>query len=592
MPITKEREIGYDFTNERYPIVGFEKGIKGLIKNYTGYNGEITITEAPANSGSDFGIQTSSIARAKGENPVSVAQSLSQKGWSHPYIDEVRSQGPYLNFRLEYGTFGLDVVNGILSEEANYGMERKKEKGRVIVDMSSPNIAKRMSYGHLRSTIIGDAVSNLYISQGYDVVRDNHIGDWGTQFGKQIAAIKMWGDEKELMRSSEPVGDLQELYQKFHQEAEKHPELEDLGRQWFLKLEQGDKEARRLWKMCVDLSMKEFDRVYKTLGVRFDVAMGESFYEKMLPSVMKQVDRSPISSRSEGALVVDMKDRNLGVAIIQKSDGASVYMTRDLATAMYREKKMGAEKAVYVVGEDQKLYFQQLFQILQGLGYEIGEKSDHVYFGMVRMEEGKMSTRKGRTILLDDVIKEGLERERQVISNRNPKLFNSRKREEVVRQVAIGALKWNDLSRDPRRSIVFDWDEALNMEGFSAPYVQYAAVRANAILEHAGVNHRHIAQDNPEGDDVYKESSEQSLIKKLAAYPKAVKLAQEQNNPSIVATNVYEVAKEFNSFYRNNPVLRGTDKNLILSRLKLVGATSQVIKNGLGILGIEVPDVM
>lgn len=575
-----------------YPLDYLEKSVVEKIKKNTGYDNEIVISEVPSKFNADYGIQLAQVARTLGSNPVSLALDLSKKDWQHPYLSEVKAHGPYLNFQLEYKRFGLDVVDGILNDEKKYGQERKKKRGKVVVDMSSPNIAKRMSYGHLRSTIIGDAIANLYESQGYDVIRDNHIGDWGTQFGKQIVAIKLWGDEKKLMKSPEPVGDLQELYQKFHKEAEDRPELEDLGREWFLKLEQGDPEARRLWKMCVDLSMKEFNQIYETLGVSFDVTLGESFYENKLQKTIDEVARNRISKKSEGALVVDMSDKNLGVAIIQKSDGASVYMTRDLAAAIYREKEMKADKAIYVVGEDQKLYFQQLFQVLKGLGHDIGEESEHVYFGMVRMEEGKMSTRKGRTILLNDVINEGLERERRVIASRNPELSrNTQKREKVVRQVAVGALKWNDLARDPRRSIEFSWDDALNLEGYSAPYVQYAAVRANSILKNAGVDKKHLTQDKPT-DEIYETDSEKSLVKKLAQYPKIVKSSQEQNNPSVVANSIYEIAKDFNNFYRNNPVLKETNRNIVLSRLKLVGATSQVIENGLGILGIEVPDEM
>jgi arginyl-tRNA synthetase len=592
MTIFKERELFKQPEKGRYPIDTLESSIIDNLKRHTGYGGNITLTDTPGKVRADYGVQLAQIARTRGENPVLLAQNLTKQGWNHPYIRNVESQGPYLNFQLEYGRFGNDVVTKVLTSAKEYGKERVGQGQKIVVDMSSPNIAKRMSYGHLRSTIIGDAVSNLYESQGHEVVRDNHIGDWGTQFGKQIAAIKLWGDEKALTRSKEPVGDLQVLYQKFHEEVEKNPELENLGREWFLKLEQGDKEAKRLWKMCIDLSMKEFQQVYKTLGVKFDVTLGESFYEKMLPGVMEEVARNPISSRSDGALVVNMEDEKLGVAIIQKSDGASVYMTRDLATAIYREEEMKANKAIYVVGEDQKLYFQQLFQILKRTGHDIGEESEHVYFGMVRMKEGKMSTRKGRTILLNDVIDEGLARERKVIKDRNPDLYRKPiKREQVIRQVAIGALKWNDLARDPKRSIEFDWNEALNFEGYSGPYVQYAAVRANSILDKAGIDKKSLAKGSPEGD-IYTEETERDLIKKLATYPRVLKNAQEQNNPAIVASSVYAIAKDFNNFYRNSPVLQSADKNTVLARLKLVGATSQVIENGLAILGIEVPSEM
>jgi arginyl-tRNA synthetase len=314
----------------------------------------------------------------------------------------------------------------------------------------------------------------------------------------------------------------------------------------------------------------------------------------MLKDVISKVSKSPASKISEGALIVDMDDAKLGVAIVQKSDGASVYMTRDLAAAIHREQRMGADKAIYVVGEDQKLYFQQLFEILKRIGHPIGTRSEHVYFGMVRMEEGKMSTRKGRTILLEDVINEGFNKAREIIKERNPRLYkNTKKREKVAAQVAIGALKWSDLSADPKRPIVFKWDQALAFEGNSGPYVQYAAVRGNSILDKVGYKRKTVAKRITfETDKAYKTDTERRLIKLLASYPDALRDARAQYNPSIVANKVYEIAKEFNYFYREAPVLTAGDNNTRSSRLKLVAAASQVIENGLDILGIEVPDEM
>ena len=288
-----------------------------------------------------------------------------------------------------------------------------------------------------------------------------------------------------------------------------------------------------------------------------------------------------------------MADKNLGVAIIQKKDGASVYMTRDLAAAIYREEKMKADKAIYVVGEDQKLYFRQLFEVLGRMGHSIGEKSEHVYFGMVRTEEGKMSTRKGTTILLKDVINEGLTRAENVIEKRNPDLFSNRKkREEVSKQVAIGALKWNDLCADARRPILFNWDNALNFEGYSAPYVQYAAVRCDRILEKSGLDVDDLKGKAGKVGGIYEQPAEKKLIKTIASYPSVLREAQEQNNPSIVASGVFELAKQFSSFYNDVPVLNTKDEAIKISRLKLVAATSQVIKNSMAVLGIEIPREM
>lgn len=646
--------------DSEYVLKQIEDLVSSKIGQFTGVEEPVSLKKVPEkvleHIDADYGIQLAKVAGRSGWDPKELASELTQDVISEggQFLESVDPHGPYLNLKLEIGAFGNRVLNQVLEMGSDYGKENIGQGRVVVIDMSSPNIAKRMSYGHLRSTIIGDALANLYRAEGFEVIRDNHIGDWGTQFGRLIVAMKRWGDEKELLRSKDPIGELQELYVKFHGESEKQtlklrqktkekvekegveavaglkeaiedtseeimrrkkigPEkldmetimedaldrvvesdLEKEGREWFRKLEQGDSEARRLWKICVDLSLKEFDEIYQILGVGFEETLGESFYEDMLSGAIEEVKKSGAGKLSEGALVVDMKDKRLGVAIIQKSDGASVYMTRDLATAFHREREMGAGRAIYVVGEDQKLYFQQLFEILKRLGHEIGDNSVHVYFGMVRLPEGKMSTRKGRTVLLKDVIDEGIRRAGDVLEGKNPDLHRNKKlRDTVVRQIAVGALKWNDLSQDPRRPIVFDWDKALNLEGYSAPYVQYTTVRANSILEKTKVDTRDLSEFSTDSiSGAYETKDERELVKLLAEFPGVVADAYGANNPSRVATYIYEVAQRFNSFYTRVPVLRAETPELVKSRLKLVAASSQVITNGLGILGIEVPKEM
>jgi len=618
-------------------------------------NSEVAIMEAPLETGFDYGVNVVKLATEADVKPQELAAQLSERisRASSPLISEVKNVGPFLNFRLNMPEFGGQVTSQVLSMAADYGKESGGYGQKVVIDMSSPNIAKRMSYGHLRSTIIGDALANLYRAQGYEVVRDNHLGDWGTQFGKLIVAIKNWGNENELLASEDPIGVLQDLYVKFHSEADGEKEelrvvakqkiekegtvaipklneaieavsqeimkrknigrsdldmskvvedaldrviesdLEKEGRHWFLKLEQGDPEAKRLWKLCIDLSLKEFNQIYRILGVDFEKSLGESFYEDMLSDVIDKVRKSNVGNMSEGALVMDMQDKGLGVAIVQKSDGASVYMTRDLACAMYRQEDMKADKAIYVVGEDQKQYFQQLFEALRRLGYRIGENAEHVYFGMVSLPEGKMSTRKGRVILLKDVISEGLNKAQEVLEKKNPELGkNKALKDKVVRQIAIGALKWNDLNQDARRSIVFDWNKALNFEGNSAPYVQYTAVRANSILEASGKEPEKVASVLETSETDYGQESEKALIRQLAEFPNSIREAQRTNTPSKIAAYVYELAKRFNSFYTKTHVLKAESDHLVKTRLKLVAATSQTITNALRILGIEVPEKM
>jgi len=638
--VSAEREARLMRQDEKYPLRRVEAAI-GV---------GLPLAEAPKRIKADYGINVTTLARQSEMEVAELARLLETRllEGAYPWLNSVVIQGPFLNLKLEMGVFGTEVIDQVLKMGGDYG-EENIGKGKIVaIDMSSPNIAKRMSYGHLRSTIIGDALANLYKAQGYEPIRDNHLGDWGTQFGNLIVAIKKWGNEPELMESSDPIGVLQDLYVKFHtrMEAEKdahkisikkvlieegaaaipglseairrrtqdlikkkkipdekliiedainqlaESDLETEGREWFLRLEQGDPEAKRLWKMCINMSMREFDKVYSTLGVKFDVSLGESFYEDKMAGVIDEVRTSGVGRQSEGALVVDMNDKGLGVAIVQKSDGATLYMTRDLACALYREAKMGAKKAIYVVGEDQQLYFKQLFEILKRLGHPIGEESEHVYFGLVRLAEGKMSTRRGRTILLKDVIEEGLNRADKVLGDRNHERVDPEMRSKIVRQIAVGALKWNDLGQDPRKPIVFDWDKALKLEGCSAPYVQYAGVRARHILEASGVDIKVSNFDTKNTAGLFASESEKDLIKAIAGYPETVAEARSSNNPSRLAAHLYEIAKRFNLFYNSTPVIRTEDPRLKESRIKLVAASLQVIFNGLAILGIEIPVAM
>jgi arginyl-tRNA synthetase len=618
------------------------------------YVADLSVVEAPSQTGYDYGINLGAAASKLNEPVAAVTSKIAATLTAQPpdMVQGVVANGPFVNFKIDMARFGDLALRQVLEMGSHYGKETEGKGRKVVVDMSSPNIAKRMSYGHLRSTIIGDALANLYRSQGYEVVRDNHLGDWGTQFGKLIVAIKKWGDEKAVLGSDDPIGALQDLYVKFDHESTKEADVlrekakdlakekgfestpgfaeaietisqeimkrksikrEDLemdkviedaldrviesdlqkeARAWFLRLEKGDPEARRLWRLCVDLSMKEFSQLYEVLGVNFEETLGESFYEDQLQDVVDIVKKSDASKVSEGALVIDMQDKGLGVAIVQKSDGASLYLTRDLACAIYRQNEMKADKAIYVVGEDQKQYFRQLFEALRRLGYKIGESAEHVYFGMVSLPEGKMSTRKGRVILLKDVVSEGLKKAASVLLAKNPELSKDKTSEAVVRQIAIGALKWNDLSQDAKKAIVFDWDKALNFEGNSAPYVQYTAVRANSILQTAQVSTKDLLDPKHTSSEVYGDPTERALVRQLSEFPNAINEALKQSSPAKIAGYVYELAKRFNSFYTHVRVLKAETEVLKESRLRLVAATSQTITNALGILGIEVPEKM
>jgi len=637
------------------PLKKLRLSVNEAVEGVAGDNFEVEIAPAPGRVKSDYGIQLARVAKLSDQKLPDLAGKVKDglDASNNPLIEHTEVMGPYLNINLEMNTFGEAVIGKILSDKKEYGKENIGEGKIVAIDMSSPNIAKRMSYGHLRSTVIGDALARMYKAEGYKVIKDNHIGDWGTQFGKLIVAIKKWGDEKEIIESEDPIGVLQDYYVKFHDEMEAEqgktreeykikveknglesmPELseavekvsqnlmtkkklkryelnmetiledaldevvvtglEDEAREWFAKLENRDPEAQRIWQLCVDLSMKEFDKIYQFLGIEFDVVHGESYYQDMLPDVISEVKDSGVGIMSDGALVVDMKDRKLETAIVQKKDGASVYMTRDIATALHREKELNADKAVYVVGADQKLYFRQLFEILKRLDHPIGEESVHTYFGMVSLPDGKMSTRKGRVILLKDVITEGLNRSGEVLKKTNPELYKDKeKREEVLKQITVGALKWNDLAEDPKRNIVFKWDDALNLDGYSAPYVQYSGVRANSILRKAEESGKYEGYRDGEYEFAEGSDGERELVKKLAVYPYIITEALELNNPSKIARYSYELSQAFNNFYTTTSVLKAESDSLVNSRLKLVEATSQVLTNALDLLGISIPESM
>ena len=632
---------------DRKPLKRVEADISEAVSGVLGRQVNLPLQETPKVLEADYGLNLTAVAIQSHMNVEMLGSQIEALlvGKNYPWLEKVAVQGPFLNVTLEMGVFGIEVVDNVLKMGKDYGTESIGNGEIVAIDMSAPNIAKRMGIGHLRSTIIGDALAHLYEAQGYKPIKDNHLGDWGTQFGNLIVAIKKWGNESELLASEDPIGALQALYVKFHAQMEEEKEsdkkavnavvaekgidavlglreamqrrrqdlikkdktpdeeqilkdaidqvaksgLEDEGRRWFLRLEQGDPEAKRLWSTCIEMSMREFEGIYKILGVEFDVTLGESFYENKMAAVIEEVKSSGIGSQSEGALVVDMSDKGLDVAIVRKSDGATLYMTRDLACALYRETEMGAGRAIYVVGEEQQFYFKQLFEILRRMGHPIGEKSEHVYFGLVRSAEGKMSTRKGTTILLKDVIAEGLRRAEQVLGGR---VKDPVKRAEIVRQIAIGALKWNDLGQDPRKTIVFDWDRALKLEGYSGPYVQYAAVRAQHILEASGVDIKISNFDTKDTAGLFAAESEKDLIKAIAGYPQAITEARSSSNPSKVAIYLYDLAKRFNLFYNAISVLRTDDPRLKESRVKLVAASLQVIANGLAILGIEIPEAM
>ncbi len=496
-------------------------------------------------------------------------------------LSRIEVAGPgFINFWLKKEWL-VSEMKLILDQKENYGKNENGKGKLAIVEYSSPNIAKPFTIGHLRSTVIGDAIANLLAANGWRVLRDNHLGDWGTQFGKQICAIKHWGNIDKIAKSEFPVKELVALYVKFHEEAEKDPLLEDEAREWFKKLEDGDKEARELWQKCIDWSWVEFAKIYELLKIKHSVefnqgrGLGESFFEDKMGGVIAQLEKKKLLGiGKEDAKLVFFEEDKLPPMMIIKKDGASLYATRDLATDKYRLEKYKPDLVVNEVGAEQSLYFRQLYEIEKMLVWYKDGQRVHVGHGMFRFKEGKMSTRKGNVIWLEEVLTEAIKR---------AAALGNGEKNDVSHKVGIGALKWNDLKGDPKRDIVFDWDEVLNMQGNSGPYIQYTFARAGSILTKAGKNGSVAATDVSINED------ENSVLRRLYQYPEVVVEAAKNFTPQVVATYLFGLAQRFNGFYNLNQVVGGENEEF---RLRLVAATAQVLKNGLSLLGIEVVEKM
>ncbi len=526
----------------------------------------------------DFAFPCFNLAKEKGVPPTEIAEALS-RDLKVKNIKEIKVLGPYINFYIDWQKLSSKVLKAVNSK---YGTSKEGKGKKIIIDFSSPNIAKPMSVGHLRSTIIGNSLCRIHKHLGYKCIADNHLGDWGTQFGKLIAAYKLWGSEKEVKKDSIP--ELLKLYVRFHNEAESNEELLEKGREEFKKLEQGDKENTKLWKSFKELSMKEFEKTYKKLGIKFDTQLGESFYNKMLREVIEDAFKANIVKRNpDGSIVIPLEKYNMTDLLIQKSDGATLYSTRDLATLKYRKKKYKFYKNIYVVGSEQKLHFKQFIKAAELLGYESAEKSIHVDFGMISLPEGKMSTRKGRVIFLEDLIDKATKLSERLIEEKSPKLA---KKNKVAQDVAIAAIFYNDLSTDRIKNIVFEWNRMISFDGRSGPYIQYTHARANSILKKAK------AKPTLKNVKNLSTETETELIKLISRYPSIIKKSAGHYKPHYLALYLFELANKFNEFYQTTPVIKADSKSLTDARLKLVDSVKIVLKSGLYLLGIEAPDKM
>ncbi len=560
----------------------FEKRIIDSLAERTGLNRESIeeVLEVPVKEGfGDFSFPCFQLAKTLGVSPAVAARSIST-GLEVVGIEKVEAVGPYVNFFVSQRELASLVIPDILEKRARYGYSAIGQGKVMVIDFSSVNIAKPFHIGHLKSTAIGNSLYKIFSCLGYKCIGINHLGDWGTQFGKLIVAYqKWWPTGKECS-----VRDLVDIYVRFHREAEQDESLNDQAREAFKRLEQGENLYVELWERFRAISLKEFERVYSLLKVKFDFWQGESFYNDKINEVIASLEEKGLLENSQGAYVVDLAKFGLPPCLVKRSDGASLYATRDLAAILYRKREFGFYRAIYVVGSTQKLHFQQVFGVIELMGFPWSSDLIHVDFGQVSLPGGPMSTRKGSAIYLDDVLGEAIIKAGEILAGRDLPL---QQREDLAKQVGIGAVIFSALSGGRQADSIFSWEKILNFEGETSPYIQYTYVRIQSLLRKA--------QYTPTGRvDVSRLETEEemSVIRRLARFPEAVKEAAERYEPAIIARYAIELAKSFNRFYHGCQVIDADDSELQSARLALCDVTGQVIINSLDLLGIDCPERM
>ncbi len=543
--------------------------------------------EVPSNSEmGDYAFPCFKLAKVLRKAPSMIAKEIVEALEKVDFIDKAENVNAYINFFLNKAVYVKEVLEAVLQEKENYGIEVNKNKGNIVIDYSSPNIAKPFHVGHLRPTVIGNSLYQLYSALGYNCIGINHLGDWGTQFGKLIVAYKKYSSQQKV--EEEGISELLRIYVLFHDEAKIHPEMDQEARDYFTKMEKGDQEALALWRWFKEVSLKEFERVYKMLGVKFDSYNGEAFYNDKMAAVIKELEDKGLIEVDEGAKLVRLEEENMAPCLITKKDGSSLYATRDITAAEYRKKTYDFKKCIYVTAVQQNLHFAQWFKVIEKMGYEWAKDLVHVSFGMVSMEGGeKLSTRNGNVIFLEDILKEAVEKTKKIIEEKNPNLEN---KDEVARQVGIGAVIFDDMYNNIIKDIQFSWDRVLDFQGETGPYVQYTHARACSLLKKAGLDLNSLPNfdidEKTISDDVVL-----TVAKELASFKNVIKLAANNYEPSYIARYAVDLAQAFNKFYNECPILVD-DEKVKLSRLAVVAATKFTLKNALALLGIMAPEQM
>ena len=534
----------------------------------------------------DFAFPCFRLAKAFRKAPAMIAPEIAEKLSGHPLFEKVQAVGPYVNVFIDKVAWTKSVLEEYEAAETfGSGTEGVKEDGskkNIVLDYSSINIAKPFHIGHLRTTVIGNSIKKLYEFLGYNTISVNHLGDWGTQFGKMAVAYQKWGNKEEI--EAKGVRGLMALYVRFHEEAKNDPSLDDEARAAFASMENGNEEILSLWRWFVKISLNEVARVYELLDVHFDSYNGESFYMDKMDGPITLLREKGLLVESEGAQVVDLSEYNMPPCIVLKSDGSSIYATRDIAAAIYRKNTYDFDKCLYITASEQILHFSQLFKVLELMGFEWAKDMVHIPYGFVSLEEGKLSTREGNVIYLEDLLNEAIAKTRDIMNEKNPDLENL---EEVARQVGVGAVVFHDLFNNRIKDVTFSWDNVLNFDGETGPYVQYTFARASSVLRKAGDPELKVPDPEKLTDEYAQE-----IIKLIEDFPNRVREAARKYEPYIITRYTVAVATAYNKFYHEDPILTAEDEETKMARLYLTKMVTYILKTGLGLIGVAAPERM
>lgn len=560
------------------------KAVAGVVETKEWKSISDLIEIPPDSKMGDYAIPCFSFAKLMHKNPLVIANEIKEtleKCKEELGLSTIEAVNGYCNLFVNREKYVETVMNTLKKD--NSGVEKIGRNKTICIDYSSPNIAKNFHVGHLRTTVIGNSLYKIYDKLGYKVIRINHLGDWGTQFGKLIVAYKKWSSKEEVEKKG--IDELLNIYVKFNGESEKNPELMDEARKWFVKMEQGDSEALAIWEWFKEISMVEFERVYNMLGISFDTYLGESYYRNMVPSLVKLLKEKNLLIESQGANVIDLSEYDMPPCMITKKDGGSIYHSRDICAILYRKENYDFDKCLYVTGLEQNLHFKQVFKAIELMGYEWHTDLVHVPYGLVSLEGAKLSTRTGNIIYAEDILEEAVKRAAESIEEKNPKLAD---KEIVAKKVGIGAVIFHDLFNQRIKNVDFSWDDVLNFEGTTGPYVQYTYARAKSILRKSNVEieNQSICYATLTDDITFE------LIKVLSGYEEAVRNAADRYEPSIIARYIISVASSFNKFYHECAILREEDEKIKLARLSLINVVQKIINEACSLLGMECPNEM